>query len=342
MISPNIFRQYPFFSGLSNGQIMVLSELTNEISVEAGHYLFHEGEKLKHLYMLLEGRVELVIGITDHSKEQKFSDLLAGHLITKDIIVGLVDSTELFGWSALIPSFQETTGARAQTPCRVILINCDELLEKFQEDSQFGYLMTQKVTQIAAEHIHELHIESLAFLGGGLNEINRSKLLRNELGGEGGTKTIDQILANKGHSIWSIPPDESVFTAIKLMAEKEIGALLVIDEGKLVGIVSERDYARDIILKGRSSKDTRVRDIMTRNVIHTKLECSVNECLSLMTTNHVRHLPVLEDNQLIGVVSIGDLVKAIISEQRDLIYQLENYILENTSIPLSDIIPWSS
>jgi len=145
-------------------------------------------------------------------------------------------------------------------------------------------------------------------------------------------KTIDQILKTKGYFIRSITSDASVYDAIKLMADEEIGALLVIDDGKLVGIISERDYARNIVIKGRSSKDTPVREIMTRNVIYTTSEKNANECLALMTAKHVRHLPVFTDNQLIGVVSIGDLVKAIISEQKDLIHRLENYILENTSI----------
>jgi len=144
--------------------------------------------------------------------------------------------------------------------------------------------------------------------------------------------TIEQILRTKGYYIWSIPPNATVYDAIKLMADKEIGALLVIDDGKLVGVFSERDYARRTILKGRSSLDTAVRKIMTHHVIYTDPEQTAENCLAVMTENHVRHLPVIEDNQLVGIVSIGDLVKAIISKQKDVIHQLENYITENISI----------
>ena len=332
MISHELIRQYPFFSGLSYAQIITLAKAADEVIVEAGHYFFQEGDALKYFYMLLEGRVAIVIGVTDHSVEHKFSDQLTGRIKTKDVTVSIVDRRDFFGWSALIPPFQATAGARAITPCRVIVFNGEELLKGFQEDSQFGYLMTQKVAQIVRQRIHEMHIELLASIEGELNAINRLKLLRKELWGDEGMKTIDRILKTKGYYVWSIAPDASVYDAIKLMADKQIGALLVMDDGKLVGIISERDYARNIILKGRSSKDTPVREIMTRNVICTIPEKTADQCLALMTAKHIRHLPVFAGNQLVGVVSIGDLVKAIITEQKDLIRQLENYIIENVSI----------
>ncbi len=145
-------------------------------------------------------------------------------------------------------------------------------------------------------------------------------------------KLVKHILTTKGYDVWSVTPDTSVYDAIELMADKEVGALLVLEAGKLTGIISERDYARKIILKGRASKETLVKEIMTFPVIYTDPDQSVEQCMAMMTTKHVRHLPVLVDDRLIGIVSIGDLVKAIISDQKALIQQLESYILEHTSI----------
>ena len=138
--------------------------------------------------------------------------------------------------------------------------------------------------------------------------------------------TIANLLKNKGHEIWSVAPTDLVFDAITSMAEKGVGALLVMDADKLVGIFSERDYARKIVLEGKSSRNTSVADIMTRDVIRASPEQSIEDCMSVMTENHIRHLPVAEDDQIIGVISIGDLVKVIIVEQKELIAQLERYI----------------
>lgn len=139
-------------------------------------------------------------------------------------------------------------------------------------------------------------------------------------------KTIKEIMGNKDQDIWSVGSDANVYEAIEVMAEKGVGALMVIDGGKPVGIISERDYARKVILQGRSSKETLVRDIMTSRIIHTSPDRSVDECMALMTTNKIRHLPVMDGEQLVAVVSIGDLVKATISEQKSTIEQLERYI----------------
>ena len=139
-------------------------------------------------------------------------------------------------------------------------------------------------------------------------------------------KSVKQILDSKGNDIWSLRPDNSVLDAVKLMAEKGIGALLVMEGARLVGIVSERDYARKVILKGRSSEDTRVADIMTANVLYVHPDETVDDCMALMTEKRIRHLPIVEKEQVIGVLSLGDLVKAVIAEQKFMIDQLEHYI----------------
>ncbi|MCH7732088.1 MAG: CBS domain-containing protein [Candidatus Marinimicrobia bacterium] len=140
-------------------------------------------------------------------------------------------------------------------------------------------------------------------------------------------KTVGQILQGKGHEIWSVTKKMPVFDALKKMAEKNIGALLVLEGDKLVGIMSERDYARKVILKGKSSKDTSVEDIMSNKVFYVRLDQSVEDCMALMTEKRVRHLPVLENDQLVGVISIGDVVKAVISEQEIMIEHLKHYIM---------------
>ena len=139
-------------------------------------------------------------------------------------------------------------------------------------------------------------------------------------------KLVKHILDSKENVIWHITPDKSVLDAIKLMAEKKIGALLVMENEKLVGIISERDYARKVILQGKSSKQTPVRDIMTANVHRILPEQTVEDCMEIMTEKRFRHLPVLEGEKVVGVLSIGDLVKAIIAEQQFTIEQLEGYI----------------
>ncbi len=138
--------------------------------------------------------------------------------------------------------------------------------------------------------------------------------------------TVKQILETKGNQIWSVNPNETVYNALEIMSAKETGALVVMDRDKLVGILSERDYARKVILKGASSLKTSVRDIMTTKVAYVTSEKTVEECMALMTNKRCRHLPVMDDNQLIGVLSIGDLVKASIAQKEFLIHQLETYI----------------
>ena len=134
------------------------------------------------------------------------------------------------------------------------------------------------------------------------------------------------ILRSKGNEVWSIGPDEMIIDALRIMAEKRIGALLVMNEGKLVGIVSERDYARKVALEERSSRTSKVHEIMSTRVLCARPEQTVNECLALMTDKRARHLPIVDHKQVIGVVSIGDLVKSIIAEQQHEIEQLQYYI----------------
>ena len=137
---------------------------------------------------------------------------------------------------------------------------------------------------------------------------------------------VREILKVKGSETFTISPNITVFDALKLLAEKNIGALVVTESDKLVGIFSERDYARKIILKGKSSIDTTVSELMTRDVLYVTPKESIDECMALMSDNHIRHLPVMEDEKLVGVISIGDVVKHIIKHQKFQIRELEKYI----------------
>lgn len=137
---------------------------------------------------------------------------------------------------------------------------------------------------------------------------------------------VSQLLAAKGDDVWSVRPDAKVFDALRMMADKNVGALLVRDNSAVVGLFSERDYARRVILAGKSSKDTPVSDIMSTKVVYVRPGQTIEECMGLMTEKRIRHLPVMEDDELVGIVSIGDVVKAVIAEQEFVIGQLENYI----------------
>ncbi|MEO7387352.1 MAG: CBS domain-containing protein [Gammaproteobacteria bacterium] len=140
------------------------------------------------------------------------------------------------------------------------------------------------------------------------------------------SRTVQQVLARKSHRLFFTEPDATVYDALVLMAEHDIGSLVVLDGERLAGIFSERDYARQVVLLGKSSRETRVREIMTHKVLCVRPEHTVSECMGLMTTKRVRHLPVLDHKKVIGVISIGDVVKEVITEQQLMIEQLEQYI----------------
>jgi len=139
-------------------------------------------------------------------------------------------------------------------------------------------------------------------------------------------KTVNQLLDKKDKGLLTIDPNNSVYNAIKSMADHHIGSLIVMQNNNLLGIITERDYSRNVILKGKSSIDTLVKDIMTKNVLCIKPEKTIEEAMALMTDKRVRHLPVVENSNVLGIISIGDLVKEIISEQKFIIEQLEHYI----------------
>ena len=145
--------------------------------------------------------------------------------------------------------------------------------------------------------------------------------------------TVRDMLKTKGFEVWSVAPDETVYDALKLMAEKNIGAVLVMEAGKVVGILSERDYARKIILLGRASADTPAKEIMTSRVMCVRPQETAEQCMALMTEKKIRHLPVLEDDRLVGIISIGDVVKATIAQKEFIIEQLEEYIRGTPYVP---------
>ena len=137
---------------------------------------------------------------------------------------------------------------------------------------------------------------------------------------------VRKLLHTKGHEIFSVEPTTMVYTAIEIMCEKNVGGLLIVENGKLVGIFTERDYARKLILKGKSSKNTPISELMTTNLVTVTSETSIDDCMRAMTGRKIRHLPVVDNDQLVGIISIGDVVRFIIEEQRSIIEELEHYI----------------
>jgi len=139
--------------------------------------------------------------------------------------------------------------------------------------------------------------------------------------------TVKDVLDEKGHMVWTISPEAKVIAALELMAEKNVGALVVTHRNELVGIITERDYARKVILQGRTSPDTPVKDIMTRGIYYVSPDTSTQECMAMMTKNRIRHLPVMHEEKLSGIISIGDIIRSVISEQKIALDHLENYIM---------------
>ncbi len=139
-------------------------------------------------------------------------------------------------------------------------------------------------------------------------------------------RTVRDLLREKGNQVWSVEPGNTVYEALQIMADKKIGALLVMKGSQTVGIFSERDYARQVVLKGKASRETPVRQVMTSKVVYVRPEQTIEECMALMTEKRVRHLPVVVEGKVSGILSIGDVVKATISEKEFLIEQLQNYI----------------
>ncbi len=164
MISPEILRRYQFFAGLSNEQIIILAEDAEEKNVEEGHIFFKENDVLKGFYLVLEGTVGIVIEIPDQDVKQTVSDQLTGELITKDIVLSTVSSGNIFGFPALIPPHNANACAKAFAPCLVVEFNCTELLKEFDKDCGFGYVMTQRVAQLAVERLRDLRVETLAYI----------------------------------------------------------------------------------------------------------------------------------------------------------------------------------
>jgi CRP-like cAMP-binding protein len=164
MVSPELIRRYPFFAGLDYDHIVKLAKVANEESVETEHCFFHETDDLKSFYLVLEGAVAIVFEVTDRDVEQQISGQLTGELKTKDVTVSTVGTGDVFGWSGLIPPHTATATAKAITPCRVLVFDSQALMQTFEEDCHFGYILAQRAAQVIRERLRDLRIESLAHL----------------------------------------------------------------------------------------------------------------------------------------------------------------------------------
>jgi len=166
MISLEVLRRYPYIAGLSHEQIITLARVADEVSVEANHYFFHDGDNLASFYLVLEGTVAVVIEVPDREVNHNFSAQLTGKLQTTDIVISTVAPGEIFGWSALVAPYKATAGGKAISPCRVVVFDCQELRNQLEEDCQFGYLMMKKIAQIMRDRLHNMRIEMLpSFVG---------------------------------------------------------------------------------------------------------------------------------------------------------------------------------
>ncbi len=164
MVSSELLRRYPFFSGLSRDHINILAKISDEITTEADQYFFHEEEELNKFYLILEGAVGIIFKLPERDVKHKISEQFARDMKTRDLVLSTVGSGDVFGWSGLVPPYKATAGVKAITPCRVVAIGSQELVEIFEEDYHFGYLMTQKAAQVIRDRLRDLRIESLAFI----------------------------------------------------------------------------------------------------------------------------------------------------------------------------------
>ena len=164
MISPELLRRYPFFACLTHDQLGTLAKAGEELNIEAGHYFFHEGDSLKSLFFVLEGKIDITVGIPDRTVKQDVREGLMGNFIAEDVTVSTVAPGQIFAWSAIIPPHVSTASAIATIPGRVIAFNSDKLNHAFQEDCAFGYLMLQKIAGVIRKRLRDMHIQSLAFV----------------------------------------------------------------------------------------------------------------------------------------------------------------------------------
>lgn len=166
MISPELLRRYPFFANLSEDQLVTLAQAASEVTVEANHYFFRDGDELDSFYLVVEGEAAIAIEVPDQAVEQKVSRQLTGKLQTTDVVVSTIEPGDVFGWSALVPPHESTASGKATTASRVIAINAAQLRPSFEEDTAFGYLMMQKAAQVTRERLRDLRIEVLSYLAG--------------------------------------------------------------------------------------------------------------------------------------------------------------------------------
>lgn len=163
MVSTELLRRYPFFAGLSRDHLNTLAKVSDEMTVEADEYFFHEEDLLEHFYIVLEGAAAIVFKLPERDVQHKIADQFAREFRTKDAVLSTVGTGDIFGWSGLVPPYKATAGAKAITPCRVIAVGSKELVSVFEEDCRFGYLMTQKAAQVIRDRLRDLRIESVAF-----------------------------------------------------------------------------------------------------------------------------------------------------------------------------------
>ena len=176
MVSPELIRRYPFFADLSAEQIAILAQAADEMAVETEQYFFHEGDELDRFYIIVEGKVGILVDLPDPDVSQPVSRQLTGNLITKEVVVTTVEPGEMFAWSALVPPHQASSSGKALTPCRVISFDCQELRKSFEENTSFGYLMMLKATLVIRERLRAMRIESISDVVATQSQQNESAL----------------------------------------------------------------------------------------------------------------------------------------------------------------------